>query len=64
MRVMYWDEHMRVTYNPTVPVFVAINEVKYYIALSTLKEMLADGVITLENSIAIAEKYRISRYNV
>ena len=35
---------MQVTYNPNTPALAVINEIKYYMALSALKKMLADGV--------------------
>lgn len=41
---------------------------KYYMALSALKKMLADSVITSENykkaTVAIAERYRVLRYDI
>ena len=40
---------MRVTYNPEAPSPLIVNEIKYYMALSALKKMLADSVITSEN---------------
>ena len=56
---------MRVPYFPEAPSLAVINEIKYYMVLSVLKKMLADGVITSENykgsTVAIAEKYRVSR---
>lgn len=59
---------MRVAYNPEVPALAVINEIKYYMAVSALKKMLADGVITQKNyskaTIAIAEKYRVLRYDI
>lgn len=59
---------MRVTYNPEAPALAVINEIKYYMALSILKKMLADGVITKKNyskaTIVIAERYRVSRYDI
>ena len=59
---------MRVAYNPEVPALDVINEIKYYMAVSALKKMLADGVISKKNyskaTIAIAEKYRVSRYDI
>ena len=43
-------------------------QIKYYMALSALKKMLADGVITSENynkaTVAIAERYRVLRYDI
>ena len=49
---------MRVTYNPEAPSPLIVNEIKYYMALSALKKMLADGIITSENykkaTVAIA----------
>ena len=54
---------MRVTYNPEAPSPLIVNEIKYYMALSALKKMLADSVITSENykkaTVAIAERYRV-----
>ena len=59
---------MQVTYNPNTPALAVINESKYYMALSALKKMLADGVITSENynkaTVAIAERYRVLRYDI
>lgn len=59
---------MRVTYNPEAPSLVVVNEVKYYTAVSVLKKMLVNGIITLENfkksTVALAEKYRVSRYDI
>ena len=59
---------MRVTYNPEAPSLVVINEVKYYMAVSILKKMLTNGIIALENyrkaTVALAEKYRVSRYDI
>lgn len=59
---------MRVPYFPEAPSLAVINEIKYYMVLSVLKKMLADGVITSENykrsTVAIAEKYRVSRYDI
>ena len=59
---------MRVTYNPEAPSLVVINEVKYYMAVSVLKKMLTDGIIAPENSrkatVALAEKYRVSSYDI
>ena len=61
-------EFMRVTYNPDAPSPLIVNEIKYYMALSALKKMLADSVITSENykkaTVAIAERYRVSRYDI
>ena len=61
-------ELMRVPYSPEAPSLDVINEIKYYMVLSVLKKMLADGVITSENykgsTVAIAEKYRVSRYDI
>ena len=61
-------EFMRVTYNPEEPSPLIVNEIKYYMALSALKKMLADSVITSENykkaTVAIAERYRVSRYDI
>lgn len=55
-------------YNPEAPALAVINEIKYYMAVSALKKMLADGVINQKNyskaTIAIAEKYRVSRYDI
>lgn len=59
---------MRVTYNPEAPSLVVINEVKYYMAVSVLKKMLTNGKIAPENyrkaTVALAEKYRVSRYDI
>lgn len=59
---------MRVTYNPEAPSLVVVNEVKYYIAVSVLKKMLTNGIITPESyrkaTVALAEKYRVSRYDI
>ena len=59
---------MRVTYNPEAPSLVVINEVKYYMAVSVLKKMLTNGIIAPENyrktTVALAEKYRVSRYDI
>ena len=59
---------MNTTYNPDSPTLTVVNEIKYYMALSALKKMLADGVITSENynnaTVAIAERYRVSRYDI
>ena len=59
---------MRVTYNPEAPSLVVINEVKYYMAVSVLKKMLTNGIIAPENyrkaPVALAEKYRVSRYDI
>lgn len=59
---------MRITYNPETPDLTVINEIKYFMALSVLKKMLADGVIASANynkaTIAIAEKYRVLRYDI
>ena len=59
---------MHIAYNPEAPALAVINEIKYYIAASALKKMLADGVITKRNyskaTIAVAEKYRVSRYDI
>ena len=40
---------MQVTYNPNTPALAVINEIKSYMALSALKKILADGVITSAN---------------
>ena len=62
------QEFMRVTYNPEAPSPLIVNEIKYYMALSALKKMLADSVITSENykkaTVAIAERYRVLRYDI
>lgn len=59
---------MRVTYNPEAPALAVLNEIKYYMALSVLKKMLADGVITSDNykkaAVAIAEKYGVSQLHI
>ena len=59
---------MRVTYNPEAPSLIVVNEVKYYMAVSVLKKMLTNGVITSENykkaAVAIAERYRVLRYDI
>ena len=59
---------MRVTYNPEAPSLVVINEVKYYMAVSVLKKMLTNGIIAPEYyrkaTVALAEKYRVSRYDI
>lgn len=59
---------MRVTYNPEAPSLVVVNEVKYYMAISVLKKMLTNGIIAPENcrkaTVALAEKYRVSRYDI
>ena len=59
---------MRVTYNPEAPSPLIVNEIKYHMALSALKKMLADGIITSENykkaTVAIAERYRVLRYDI
>ena len=59
---------MRVTYNPEAPSLVVINEVKYYMAVSVLKKMLTHEIIAPENyrkaTVALAEKYRVSRYDI
>ena len=61
-------EFMRVTYNPEARSPLIVNEIKYYMALSALKKMLADSVITSENykkaTVAIAERYRVLRYDI
>ena len=45
-----------------------INEIKYYAAFSTLKRLLEQGKITLEQgqqvNTAIAEKYGVSLYTI
>ena len=55
-------EFMRVTYNPEAPSPLIVNEIKYYMALS------AYGIITSENykkaTVAIAERYRVLRYDI
>ena len=55
---------MRVTYNPEAPSPLIVNEIKYYMA----QKMLADGVITSDNykkaTVAIAERYRVLRYDI
>lgn len=59
---------MRVTYNPEAPSLVVVNEVKYHMAISVLKKMLTNGTIAPENyrkaTVALAEKYRVSRYDI
>lgn len=59
---------MRVTYNPEAPSLFVVNEVKYYMAISVLKKMLTNGIIAPENyrkaTVALAEKYRVSRYDI
>ena len=59
---------MRVTYNPEAPSLVVVNEIKYYMAVSVLKKMLTNGIIAPENyrtaTVALAEKYRVSRYDI
>ncbi len=59
---------MQVTYNHDAPALAVVNEIKYYMALSVLKKMLADGVITSENynkaTVAVAERYRVLRYDI
>ena len=59
---------MRVTYNPEAPYPLIVNEIKYYMALSILKKMLADGVRAADNyknsPVAIAERYRVLRYDI
>ena len=59
---------MNTTYNPQEPSTLLINEIKYYMALSALKKMLAAGIITSENykkaTVAIAERYRVLRYDI
>ena len=59
---------MNTTYNPDAPTLTVVNEIKYYIALSALKKMLADGVITSENdikaSVGMAERYRVLGYEI
>ena len=59
---------MNTTYNPDASTLTVVNEIKYYMALSALKKMLADGVITSENynkaTVAIAERYRVLRYDI
>lgn len=59
---------MNTTYNPDAPTLTVVNEIKYYMALSVLKKMLADGVITSENynkaTVAIAERYRVLRCDI
>ncbi len=59
---------MRVPYNPEAPALAVINEIKYYMALSALNKMLADGVIASDNyrkaTVAIAERYRVLRYDI
>ena len=59
---------MRVTYSPEAPSLVVVNEVKYYMAVSVLKKMLTNGIIAPENyrkaTVALAEKYRVSRYDI
>ena len=61
-------EIKRVTDNPEAPSPLIVNEIKYYMALSALKKMLADSVITSENykkaTVAIAERYRVLRYDI
>ena len=56
------------TFNPEAPSPVIVNEIKYYMALSALKKMLDDGIITSENykkaTVAIAERYRVLRYDI
>lgn len=40
----------------------------YYMAVSVLKKMLTNGIIAPENyrkaTVALAEKYRVSRYDI
>ena len=59
---------MRITFNPEAPSLVVVNEVKYYMAVSALKKMLTNGIITPENyrkaTVALAEKYRVLRYDI
>ena len=59
---------MRVTYNPDAPALAVLNEIKFYMALSALIKMLTDGVITSEiykkAAVAIAERYRVLRYDI
>lgn len=59
---------MRVTYNPEAPSLIVVNEVKYYMAISVLKKMLINGIIAPENyrkaTVALAEKYRVLRYDI
>ena len=47
---------------------MCIRDSKYYMALSALKKMLTDGVITSENykkaAVAIAERYRVLQYDI
>lgn len=59
---------MAIPYTLQTPSEKVINEIKYYMALSVLKKMLADGVITSDNykkaAVAIAERYRVLRYDI
>ena len=59
---------MNTTYNPQEPSAVLNNEIKYYMAFSALKKLFLKGLITKENcdkaNVAIAERYRVSRYDI
>ena len=59
---------MNIPYNPQKPSAVLIKEIKYYMALSALKKMLAGGAIASQNyrkaAVAIAEKYQVLKYDI
>ena len=59
---------MNTTYNPQEPSAVLINEIKYYMAFSALKQLLIQGLITKEDcekaNVAIAEKYSVLGYYI
>ena len=59
---------MNTTYNPDAPTLTVVNEIKYYMAFSALKKLFIQGLITKENcekaNVAIAERYRVLRYDI
>ena len=59
---------MNIAYNPQEPSAVLINEIKYYMAFSALKQLLIQGLITKEDceiaNVAIAEKYSVLGYYI
>ena len=59
---------MEIPYTLQTPSEKVINEIKYYAAFSTLKRLLEQGKITLEQgqqvNTAIAEKYGVSLYTI
>lgn len=59
---------MEVPYTLQPPSEKVINEIKYFAAFSTLKRLLGQGKITLDQgqqvNTAIAEKYGVSLYTI